>query len=175
MYFSFAKQQAILLGDLSNTFVHPFFVHLAHLVGCFLYQERRKNNFLSSARAIHLQLVYKSLATIKEEDDPLTLAQAYACMSVGCLYIPDTRLTKLYIAKCAEIVKKHLRFVPRSAEAQRTDYSRLEFLEEVRERSVFIARLLSLQMFSYLVRYSFHPFYKQFADTLPVEHPTYIS
>ena len=56
-----AKLQAIILGDTSATFVHPCFIHLAHLIGCHLHQDNRLDYSLNHLELLHLNTVCHTL------------------------------------------------------------------------------------------------------------------
>ncbi|KAF9646250.1 hypothetical protein BDM02DRAFT_261728 [Thelephora ganbajun] len=56
-----AKLQAIILGDTSGTFVHPCFIHLAHLIGCHHYQDNRLDYSLNHLELLHLNMVCHTL------------------------------------------------------------------------------------------------------------------
>ena len=56
-----AKLQAIILGDTSSTFVHPCFIHIAHVIGCHLHQDNRQDYGLNHLELLHLNTVCHSL------------------------------------------------------------------------------------------------------------------
>ena len=56
-----AKLQAIVLGDTSSTFVHPCFIHIAHLIGCHLHQDNRQDYGLNHLELLHLNTLCHTL------------------------------------------------------------------------------------------------------------------
>ena len=56
-----AKLQAIILGDTSSIFVHPCFIHLAHVIGCHLHQDNRQDYGLNHLELLHLNAVCHAL------------------------------------------------------------------------------------------------------------------
>jgi hypothetical protein len=150
------KQQALILGDLSNTIIHPFYVHFAHLVGCHMYQEYQGHFGLLYIQAVHLRLSLEALATMVEEDDPVSLARANHFMAMAHAYTRNVRSSKYYLRKTVDIIqRRQIRCVPIS----RTDSAHHEskvltkvppFSEEVHERVVFLAQMLYAGTFVYL-------------------------
>lgn len=94
IHIPFAKQQAILVGDLSSAIVHPFYVYFANLSGCVFYQERKGHQFLSCVESAHLQSTLDALGTMVEENDPFTMAQANFLMGMAYGHIKDISSAK---------------------------------------------------------------------------------
>ena len=56
-----AKLQAIILGDTSSAFIHPCFIHIAHVIGCHLHQDNRQDYGLNHLELLHLNTVCHTL------------------------------------------------------------------------------------------------------------------
>jgi hypothetical protein len=156
MYHSLRNKQAIFEGDLSGEIVHPFFVHLAHVVGCQLYQELAGSYSFLSIQASHYWTALEALEDMKE-DDPMSLAWAH--LAVGTIYAYTHRFhaSKVHIRKSINIVKRNdIRFVPVSADNTGSQpgpsvISHIsEYSDEVYERVSFLCYLLYGQVWCYL-------------------------
>ncbi|KAI0831235.1 hypothetical protein BC628DRAFT_1352865 [Trametes gibbosa] len=65
------KLQAILVGDLSGTVVHPSFTYIAQLLGCLLWQVQRRIFVFPHVEFEQLQLLWVAL----DDADPVTEIQ----------------------------------------------------------------------------------------------------
>ena len=140
--FTNAKEQAILLGDLSHTVVHPFFIHFAHMFGCNIHLEQRRDYVNLQTLVFHIRSTLAALAEMSE-DDPLLLAQACLLMTFACLYNHNTRLSRRYLHLTIGIVKRNdIRLVPRTPLHGMTDDPPLSYPEEVPERISFLINLM---------------------------------
>jgi hypothetical protein len=152
-YLPLAKQQAILLGDLSNTIVHPYFVHFSNLAGCQFYRQNRKNHDFLYIQAVHLKSTLDSLASMKEEEDPLQVAQANFWMGRACVYAQRLRWATHYLKKSVQIMRRNNNLLPTSKEdstqAANLGFPAPEFSEEVHERAAFLAQALSYEICIY--------------------------
>jgi hypothetical protein len=152
-YFGLSKQAVIHLGDLEDPTVPPFFIHFAHMMGCHIFQERRNSFSLAYAQAMHLNLCLNSLSAMKEDDDPVSLAQAYHCLALACLYTHIPHSAATFMEKALDIVKRHdIRCVslkPRPSE--RAPDGSLILTEEVAEVIILLIQLLYLEVDRLLV------------------------
>jgi hypothetical protein len=151
IYLSSAKQQALILGDTSNTVVHPFFVHFAHLAGCQFYQQLQGRFNLSHVEATHQKLTLTSLTSMNEED-LLSLAQANIWMGLGCIYRRLFRQAKPYMKTSLQIIRKNIRFFGGDT-TTRQEKSMISPVppEEVHERVVFLSQVLYIEAAVYLI------------------------
>jgi len=145
--FTSAKQEAILSGDLSNTIIHPFFIHFAHLFGCNMYQEHRGHYSHLLLLDAHLHFARDALLSMKEGDDPLSFAQACFLMFLVCIYNQNIYLGSRYMKLVAGTIKRNdIRFVPRHTVGymanQHINSPVSEFSEEVHERGSFLSEVL---------------------------------
>lgn len=166
-----AKESALLMGDLSGTIIHPFFVHLAHLAGCVFYQERRLGRYgLLSILAGHFQLTLAALATMKEEDDPLALARAYWAMTIAHVFPSSVSAAQRYLFKSMEVIRRNnLRFIRCAADNGSQLDSIVspvveEFSEEVHERVAYLADMLHVETYVYIAGQPGGPYYYHSED-----------
>jgi hypothetical protein len=131
LYFSPAKQQAIILGDISGTVVHPFFIHFAQLGGCHFYQERRGEFFLLHLQAMYLDMVWDSFKDMAAGDDSFDAAQACQLMALAYLYSQHVSLGRKFFRQSIALFRTHW-----------IDFSVLplpDLTESLRERIAFLA------------------------------------
>lgn len=95
-----------------------------------------------------MQLAWEALASMREEDDPLLLAQAYHYLFFGFLHGRSLTPGKRFLRRSATIVKKYgIRFVPISSSDASIQSSTLSstvppFSDDVWERAVLLAKLV---------------------------------
>jgi hypothetical protein len=143
--FTFAKEQAIVLGDLSNTIIHPFFIHFAHMFGCNIYLEQQRNYVQLPILGVHLQLALASLVEMTE-DDPLSFAQACFFMMIACMYNYNSALGKRCLNLVISTVRRNdIRYVS----LFRVHVP--DFTEEVHERASFLSELICAEVDMILV------------------------
>jgi hypothetical protein len=172
LYFSTVKQHDVFLGEMSGRSVDPFFVHFAHMMGCYLYQELHDDFSLLYTGVILLRRVHEALERIPA-DDPISLAQAYHLLSLACQYINLPHPSNEYAAKSAALVNTHkLRFLPESDEI--TEFSPAQLTEEILERAILLGLILSTDITRFLVTGKSTPglacpdLERQFREELPV-------
>ena len=137
----FSKQQAIILGDKSGTFVHPFYIDFAHLFGCLIYQRRSPNQSLQHLEAGFFALASESLAIVRESEDAFTYAQAHWLMAYG--YLTQTRypLAEKYLESCVRAVEGNpVAFLPHLVRAEGPEDP--EISEQSQDRMAFLASLV---------------------------------
>ena len=71
-----AKSEAIVEGDIPNPSVHPYFIHLSSMLGCYLYQETQLDFRLLYLNSLLVAACLESMKTLTEIVDPLACAQA---------------------------------------------------------------------------------------------------
>jgi hypothetical protein len=148
--FPSAKRQAILQGDLSNTVIHPFFIRFATMFGCNLYSERRKDYIFASNLDVYIRLAWESIASMAEEDDPLSFAQAHQFMSLACIYNHDLSLGRQLLKEAVRIIRRNnIRFVPSQDlyEDERKRMPATSLPEKDHERISFLSELIFSEVY----------------------------
>lgn len=138
----FSKQQAIILGDKSGTFLHPFYVDFAHLFGCLAYQRKSSSQSFQNLEAGFVTMALESLASVKESGDPFTYAQAHWFMAYGYLTQLRYPLAEKYLESCIRAVEGNpVAFLPHLVRAEAPEDD--EISEQSQERMAFLASLIS--------------------------------
>jgi hypothetical protein len=70
---------------MSGTQVHPFFVLFAEFSGRHFYQVCRSQWLFWEAQGILAHLTFRSLMSMKAEDDPISYVQAHWSMATGLM------------------------------------------------------------------------------------------
>lgn len=151
-YIPFAKLQAIIIGDLSGAFVHPFFVHFAELSGCHFYQYNRSDFSLLQHQGRLLQTTYEALDTMRPEDDPLSYAQAQIYMSMAVMNagnMGNTKVAMNHLRKGANTIRMfNIRFVPQGVSGNEHAVQEIGgYSEEAHERAVFLSKILHFEAY----------------------------
>lgn len=150
IYLPFAKLQAFIDGDTSGTILHPFFVFLGHLCGCQFWQEHVGRYCLLHLQAGYLRSTLDAFSSMKEEDDPLSLAQACWSMSVVQGVVQQPNAFRQF-KRCLDILRRNrIRFVPLPTDISLHDCSLPAFTEHVHERAAFLAQTVFAEAFIYI-------------------------
>ncbi|KAF9653337.1 hypothetical protein BDM02DRAFT_1892850 [Thelephora ganbajun] len=144
-YLPFGKHQAVILGDMSNACVHPFFVHFAHTIGCHLYQARRADSSMQEMQNAHLALAYQTLQRMKEKDDPFIYGQAHHYLALSAFYSRVTQTAIAYHEEAVRIVERNALHILKDPSYTISDLTHLE-ASEVLERAVFLGNLLRIEI-----------------------------
>ena len=137
----FSKQQAIILGDPSGTFVHPFYVDFAHLFGCLIYQRNLPNQSFQHLEAGFFRMASESLAAVKESEDAFTYAQAHWLMAYGYLTQLNYPLAEKYLESCIRAVEGNpAAFLPHLVHTKGPEDA--EISEQSQDRMAFLASLI---------------------------------
>lgn len=137
----FSKQQAIILGDRSGTFVHPFFVDFAHLFGCLIYQRKSPNQSFQHLEAGFFRMASESLVAVKEAEDAFTYAQAHWFMTCGYLTQLHYPLAEKYLESCIRAVEGNpAAFLPHLVHTKGPEDA--EISEQSQDRLAFLASLI---------------------------------
>lgn len=148
----FSKQQAIILGDKSGTFVHPFYVHFAHLFGCLIYQRKCANQSFQHLEAGFFAMASESLASVRESEDAFTYAQAHWLMAYGYLTQLHYPLAEKYLESSVRAVEGNpMAFLPHLVRTESPEDA--EISEQSQDRMAFLA---SLVYYRALVRIRVH-------------------
>jgi hypothetical protein len=137
----FSKQQAIILGDKSGTFVHPFYIDFAHLFGCLIYQRRSPNQAFQHLEAGFFSMASESLANVRESEDAFTYAQAHWLMAYGYLTQQHYPLAEKYLESSVRTVEGNpVAFLPHLVRTE--DSGDAEISEQSQDRMAFLASLI---------------------------------
>jgi len=145
IYLPFGKYQAIIIGDMSNACVHPFFIHFAHTIGCHFYRAGRADLPMPEMQNAHLTLAYQALQEMKEEDDPFIYGQAYHYLALSSLYSQATQTAIAYHEEAVKIVERNGLHILKDPGCMISDPAHLE-ASEVLERAVFLGTLLHTEI-----------------------------
>jgi len=136
-----SKQQAIVLGDRSGIFVHPFYVDFAHLFGCLIYQRKSPNQSFQHLEAGFFKMALESLGAVKESEDAFTYAQAHWLMAYGYLTQLHYPLAEKYLESCVRAVERNpAAFLPHLVRTKGPEDA--EISEQSQDRMAFLASLI---------------------------------
>ena len=171
IYLSFAQQQAIILGDTSGSFIHPFFIEFAHLVGCHFHRRSNPDKNLMQLETTYLFSVLRTLSSMKEEADPVSFAHAHWLVAMACVTTGNPQKAIKFMNEAADSVERNrglflsqlpgLSIVPVTASV---DYS-----EDLHERLGLLAHILWFRTYMsiFLVDSGIYPM----PDTVPEKIP----
>lgn len=137
-----AKEQAIILGDRSGTFVHPVYIDFAQLYGCRTYR------IISGDRSLiglEVELCRQLMNALAEMDvrDVFNCAQAHLIVGANFLVSSEVATATRYIKHVASIMERRpIDFLPSPNGASQTS-APLEPSEEVQERFALIAHIVN--------------------------------
>lgn len=139
---SCAREQAIILGDRSGTFVHPVYIDFAQLYGCRTYRLISGDRSLIGLEA---ELGRQLMTALTEMDvaDAFNYAQVHLIVGVYFLVSSEVTTATRYIRHVASIIERGpAAFLPPVAcESQTSAPS--EPSEEVQERFALIAHIVN--------------------------------
>ena len=105
IYLSFAQQQAIILGDTSGSFIHPFFIEFAHLVGCHFHRRYSSDNDLMQLETTYLFSVLRTVSSMKEEADPVSYAHAHWLVAMACVTTGNSQKAVKFMKNAANAIE----------------------------------------------------------------------
>lgn len=136
------KEQAIILGDRSGTFVHPIYIDFAQLYGCRTYRLISNDRSLISLEA---ELYRQLMTALSEMDlcDAFNCAQAHLIVGVYFLVSSEVTTATRCIKHAASIIERNPgAFLPPPDGASQTS-APLEISEEVQERFALAAHIVT--------------------------------
>lgn len=137
----FSKQQAIILGDKSGVFVHPFYVDFAHLFGCLIYQRTSSSRSSQHLEAGFFAMASESLASVRESEDAFTYAQAHWLMAYGYITQLHYPLAEKYLESSVRAVEGNpMAFLPHLVRTEGQEDT--EISEQSQDRMAFLASLI---------------------------------
>ena len=146
-----AKSDAIVEGDFINPSVHPYFIHLSNMLGCYLYQETQLDFRLLYLNSLLVTACRESVITLTEDVDPLACAQANLLAAQTFIYTNHINHGLRYFHSAKDIVNRHhLRLVP--AQTPGGDNSGLfQLTQDARERISLLSQALYIDAYLSLV------------------------
>ena len=172
VYLSFAQQQAIILGDTSGSFMHPFFIEFAHLVGCHFHRRYTMDRNLIQLETTYLFTVLRTLSSMKEESDPVSYAHAHWLVAMACVTTGNSRKAANFMKEAVDAIERNrelflsqlpgLNGFPVTASV---DYS-----EDLHERLGLLAHILWFRTYMsiFLVDSGVYPMPDSIPDRIPV-------
>jgi hypothetical protein len=139
------KQEAIMRADLSNTVVHPFFVHATAGLGMHF----RANVTADSPERVRLhakhgQLAWEQIAEISGGNDASLKAQAFLQIASASLYGRWFEFSRQYLMKaCLALNAAKLQFVPNSGRPPELSEDVLESLA-ILSQNIYFANYMFL-------------------------------
>ena len=137
-----AKEQAIILGDRSGTFVHPVYIDFAQLYGCRTYRLISGDQSLAG---LERELGKQLMSALSEMDvsNVFDCARAHLIVGANFLVSSEINIATRYIRYVANLIERSPSdFLPPPNGASRTS-SPLELSEEVQERFALIAHIVN--------------------------------
>jgi len=146
-----AKNDAIVEGDFINPSVHPYFIHLSNMLGCYLYQETQLDFRLLYLNSLLVTACRESVTTLTEDVDPLACAQANLLAAQTFIYTNRVNHGLQYFHFARDIVNRHhLRLVP--AQTPGGNHSGLfQLTQDARERISLLSQALYIDVYLSLV------------------------
>lgn len=172
IYLSFAQQQAIILGDTSGSFIHPFFIEFAHLVGCHFHRRYTMDDNLMQLESTYLFTVLRALSSMKEGSDPVSYAHAHWLVAMACVTTGNSKKAVKFMKEAVNAVERNrdlflsqlpgLNSLPVTASV---DYS-----EDLHERLGLLAHILWFRTYMsiFLVDSGVYPMPDTIPDRIPV-------
>ena len=107
------KQEAVMLGDASNTIVHPFFVHAAAGLGMHFRAHITDSPEMVLLHAKHGQLAWEQVAEISRGNDANLKTQIYVHIASASLYGRWFEFSRQCLTKaCIALNAAKLQFIP---------------------------------------------------------------
>ena len=166
IYLSGPKQDAILHGDLSNTVVHPFYVHAMAPVGTDLSNAEPSPRIIQ-LRVKHSQRLYEQLAEISMGNNASLLVHAFFFLAAVLLRPKTFKFIRHFLKKaCITLNVAKLRFIPDTGRPP-------ELTDDVREQVVMLSQVIYLENYMFLAVDEVEPkmatrIEKEFRDELQV-------
>jgi hypothetical protein len=142
-----AKSDAIVEGDFTNPSVHPYFIHLSNMLGCYLYQETQLDFRLLYLNSLLVTACRESVTTLTEDVDPLACAQANLLAAQTFIYTNRVNHGLQYFHSARDIVNRHhLRFVPVQTPGSNNP-DLFQLTQDARERISLLSQALYVDVY----------------------------
>ena len=170
-----AKCDAIVEGDFLNPSVHPYFIHLSNMLGCYLYQEMQLDFRLLYLNSLLVTACQESVITLTEDIDPLACAQANLLAAQTFIYTDRLNHGLQYFNSARDIVNRHhLRLVPAQTPGG-INSGLFQLTQDARERISLLSQALYTDVYLSLVHGArgnqFPRLETEFRFHLPVRSP----
>ena len=143
IYLTGPKQDAILRGDISNTVVHPLFVHVMTVLGMHFCAVECSPRMLR-LRARYAQRVFEQLVDIITGNNANLLVQVLLYIATMSLHARFFKFTREYLTKVGIALNAaNIRFIPATGRPP-------GLTEDVRERVVVLSQIIYLESFMFL-------------------------
>lgn len=100
-YLRETKRQAVLAGDFSGRVVHPAVVHLAQLIGAFLWKQHHKTDVLILSEDVEL---FNVLSALEYPAEPSTLVMVYIVLGEYLLFKRQIEAGRQYLVKSSKVI-----------------------------------------------------------------------
>jgi hypothetical protein len=129
---------------MSGTQVHPFFVLFAEFSGRHFYQVCRSQWLFWEAQGILAHLTFRSLMSMKAEDDPVSYVQAHWSMATGLMTAGSPVIARRHYQLALGAIKEHdIRFVKPFPNPGAYG----GFTEQDHERTVLLGKIIHFESF----------------------------
>ena len=137
-----SKEQAIILGDRSGTFVHPAYIDFANLYGCRTYRLISGDQSLIGLETELVRQLTKALSDM-DVRDVFNCVQAHLIVGANFLVSSETSVATKSIKYVASTIERSPRdFLPPINDAS-PNSTPLEPSDEVQERFALIAHIVN--------------------------------
>jgi len=144
IYLTGPKQDAVMRGDISNTVVHPFFVHNTAGVGMLLGAGAGAPPAILRLLAKHGQLVLEQLAEIIKGSDAYLKVQALLYFATGGLYEGWFKHPRHHLTRaCIALGAAKLRFIPATGRPP-------GLTDDVYERLLILSQIVYFENYMFL-------------------------
>ena len=131
---------------MSGTQVHPFFVLFAEFSGRHFYQVSRSQWLFWEAQGILAHLIFRSLMSMKAEDDPISYVQAHWSMATGLMTAGSPIIARRHYQMALSAIKEHdIRFAKPDPTAESRPGA--NFTEQDHERAVLLGKVIHFESF----------------------------
>lgn len=146
--FTSPKFQAIVQADMSGTRVHPFFVLFAEFSGRHFYQVSRAQWIFWEAQGLLAHLIFRSLMSMKAEDDPISFVQAHWSMATGLMTAGSPILARRHYRMAAGVIQEYdIRFTKPHPAGRLDVDAGLRLSEQDHERAVLLGKVIHFESF----------------------------
>jgi hypothetical protein len=122
------------------------------MLGCNLYQERKGEYCFLYTMCIYLRQTKEAMMSMREEDDPLSYAEACHFMALLCVYNHNGILGKEYFMKAMRVVDTYdIRFAPRFESNNAVSSPHSSSGEQLLARVALLCQLIYFQLHSTLI------------------------
>ena len=145
------KCDAIVEGDFINPSVHPYFIHLSNMLGCYLYQETQLDFRLLYLNSLLVTACRESVTTLTEDVDPLACVQANILAAQTFICTDRINHGLQYFHSARDIVNRHhLRLVPTQTPGGNNS-GLFQLTQDARERISLLSQALYTYVYLSLV------------------------